>query len=102
MELPNFNIKKFLIFSQKKAVFIFQEMDPPPAPSPAAPQRNIYIHIYYYYIFPKDQKTAFLIFRETEPPRPKKRILIIQETELSYIPGNGKPTKFLIFYEVTF
>ena len=40
------------------------------------------------------QKKAFLIFAETET--------VFQETELSYISGNGNPKKLLIFQEVTF
>ena len=44
------------------------------------------------------QKKAFLIFREAEIP---KKLLIYQETELSYISGNGNPKKLLIFQERT-
>ena len=58
MELSGSNIKKFFLFSQKK---------------------------------------AFLIFRETETT---KKLFIFQETELSYISGNGNPKKLLIFQEV--
>ena len=54
-ELFSSNIKKFLIFYQKKAFLIFQE-------------------------------------RET-----LKIFVIFQETELSYIVGNGNPKKLLIF-----
>ena len=43
------------------------------------------------------QKKAFLIFRETETT---KKLFIFQETELSYISGNGNPKKLLIFQEV--
>ena len=41
------------------------------------------------------QKKAFLIYLETEtpPPQKKKKILIFQETELSYISGNRNPKK---------
>ena len=45
------------------------------------------------------QKKAFFIFRETEIP---KKILIFQETELSYISGNRNPKRLLIFQEVSF
>ena len=34
MELSGSNIKKFLIFSQKKPLLIFQEMETPPSPPP--------------------------------------------------------------------
>ena len=60
MEFSGSNIKKFLIYSQKK---------------------------------------DFLIFSESET---LKNFFIFQETELSYIPGNGKPKKLVIFQEVTF
>ena len=61
MELSGSNIKKFLIFSQKK---------------------------------------AFLIFWETKI---LKKFVIFQETELSYISGNGNrnPKKLLIFLEMS-
>ena len=55
MELSSSNFKKFLIFSQKKACFIF----------------------------PK-----------TETP---KKFFLFQETELSYISGNGNTKKLLVF-----
>ena len=45
------------------------------------------------------QKKAFLIFRERET---SKKLFIFQETELTYIPGNGNPKKLLIFQKVTF
>ena len=67
MELSGSNIKKFLIFSQKKAFLIFRETETP---------------------------KKFLIFQEMElsyisrSGNPKK-FLIFQEMELSYISGNG-------------
>ena len=60
MELSGTNITKFLIFSEKK---------------------------------------AFFIFLETESP---KKLLLLQETELSYISGNGNRKKPLIFQGVTY
>ena len=59
-ELSSSNIRKFLIFSQKKAFLIFQEIKTP------------------------------------------KKFFIFQETELSYILGNGNPKKLLIFQKVNF
>ena len=44
-------------------------------------------------------KKAFLIFQETESP---KKLFIFQEIELSYISGNKKLKKLLIFLKVTF
>ena len=58
MDLSSSNIKKFLIFSEKK---------------------------------------AFLIFRHTETP---KKFIIFQETELSYISGNGNSKKILIALKI--
>ena len=74
------NIKKFLLFSQKKAVLIFQE----------TPKRFLIL----------SQKKAFVIFWETEAP---KKLFGYQQTEFSelekgknacsektlYISGNG-------------
>ena len=45
------------------------------------------------------RKEAFLILQEMKTP---KKVFIFQETELSYISGNGNPKKLLIFQEVTF
>ena len=81
MELSNSNIKKFLIFSQKKAFLIFQETENPKK----------------FLIF--SQKKAVLIFPETET---LKIFLMFLKTELSYISGNGNPKKLLIFQEVNF
>ena len=53
MELSSSNIKRFLIFSQKKAFLIFRETDTP---------------------------KKFFIFQETESSNPKlKKLLIFQE-----------------------
>ena len=79
MEFSNSNVEKFLIFSQKKAFLIFQEMKTPKK----------------FLIF--SQKKAFLIFRETETP---KKFLIFQETELFYISENGNPEEILISQEM--
>ena len=70
----NRNPKKLLIFSQKEAVLILQEMETP---------KKFLIFF---------QKKAFLIYLETETP-PQKKILIFQETQLSYISGNRNPKK---------
>ena len=45
-------------------------------------------------------KEVFLMFRENKYHR--KKFVLFQETELSYISGNGNPKKLLIFQEVTF
>ena len=76
MELSSSNIKKFLIFSQKKAFLIFQETETPKK----------------FLIF--SQKKAVLTFTETET---LKIFLMFQETELSYISGNGNLKNFLYF-----
>ena len=76
------NIKKFLIFSPKKAVLIFQEMET---------LKN-------YFIF--SQKKSFLVFRKTKPPPPPLQTPPPPPTKnkknfLYFI-------KLLIFQEVTF
>ena len=81
MKFFSSNIKKFFIFSQKKAVLILQETETP----------KKFLRFY--------QKKAFQLFREMETP---KKYLRFKETELSYISGNGNPKKLLIFQEVIF
>ena len=84
--------KKFLIFqgmelstSKIKKLLIFWEMELSGS------------NIKKFLIF--SQKKAFLIFRETKPP---KKLLIFQETEICYISENRNPKRLLIFQEVNF
>ena len=72
MELSNSNIKRFLIFSQKKSVLIFQKME--------NPKRNS-LHFL--------KRKLFLYFAKWKP---EKRFLIFQKTKLSYISGSNFPS----------
>ena len=67
MEFCNSNIKKLPIFSQKKAVLVFQETKPP---------KKLLIF---------SQEKAFLIFQETETP--KKNPLYFRKRNFFYISG---------------
>ena len=117
MELSGSNIKKFLIFSQKKAFHIFREIETPKkiiyvsGNGTSLYFRKIFIfqevtflaqiiklsgsNIKKFLIF--SQKKVFLIFQETDSPPPPpppplpKKILILQEMELSYISRNESP-----------
>ena len=77
MELSSCNIKKFLIISQKKAFFIFREME-------------------LSYILGNRNSEKNPIFRKKETPQ---KFFIFQETELFYISGNGNHKK-LIFRDM--
>ena len=80
-ENSNSYIKTFPIFSQKRAVFIFQEME--------TPKKFLFFL----------KRKLFLYFMNRKP---RKKFLLFQETELSYISGNRNPKKLFIFQEVTF
>ena len=73
MELFSSNFKKILIFSQKKAFFIFLEMEPCTFPTKLEKNKNSPRENSLYFNIKK-----FLIFQETETP---KKNLIFQETE---------------------
>ena len=74
MELSSSNIKKILIFSQKKAFHIFPEMEPctfQPKLKNSTPRKSLILQETE---TPKkliisSQKKTFLIFLETETPR---------------------------------
>ena len=95
MELSSYNIKKilifsqkkgFLIFSQKKAFLRFPEMEPCAFQPKLEQQKNPPIKI--------------SLFQETEAPKQlfifsqKKPVLMFQE--------KGIPKKFFIFYETSY
>ena len=44
MKLSSFNIKKFFIFSEKKAVLIFHETEPAPIETPYILGKGIYLY----------------------------------------------------------
>ena len=79
MELSSSNIKKFLIFSQKKAFLIFREMELPYILGNENPEKIPYI----------SGNGTFLYFGKRKP---RKNIFIFQETELSYISGSNFPS----------
>ena len=80
MELSSSNIKKFLIFSQKKTFLIFRETE--------TPKKSFYF-----------RKWNFLLFQETGTPEktsyipgsnfPSFKNKKIHSEKVSYISGNG-------------
>ena len=79
MELSISNIKKFLIFSQKKAFLIFREIELPNILENGNPEKSSYIsESGTFLIFRKQKlrkyslyfrKRNFLIFQKMEPPK---------------------------------
>ena len=98
MELSSPKIKKFVIFSQKKAFLIFPEIERCSKKKKKSTLRKLLIF---------SQKKTFVIFRKTETP-------YILGNETFYVSGNrnpknllifqksGNPKNLLIFQEVTF
>ena len=83
MELSSSNIKKILIFSQKKAFHIFPEMEP----CTFQPKlKNKKIH---------PEK----ISHTSGNGNPEKTYHIFSKENFSYISGNGNPKKSLIVQE---
>ena len=76
MELSGSNIKRFLIFSQKKAFLIFREMKLFIFQETKTRKSSLYF-----------RKGNFVAFQKTKIP---KKCFIFQETELSYISGKRK------------
>ena len=79
IELTNSNIKKFLIFSRKKAFLIFRETKTPKK-FLTFPRKDLFI----YYRKRKPRKNS-LYFRKWKP----KKFFIFQEMELSSISGSN-------------
>ena len=72
MELSSCNIKKIIIFSQKKAFLLFQKMET----------------LGKFLIFSKKKSCSY--FPKNRNP---KKLFIFQETKLSYISGETSKTK---------
>ena len=94
MELSNSNIKKFLIFFQKKAFLIFREME-------TLKKFPIFLEVRLSYISGNGNPKKFLIFQEKifRARKMKKS----RSEKMSYISGNKivspKHKKFFIFQE---
>ena len=87
MGLSDAKIKRFLIFSQKKAFFIFSKMEL----CTFQPKPKIYPEkISYTLIF--SQKKAALMFQETKT---QNFLIFSLKKSFSYTLGNRKPEKIL-------
>ena len=93
MELSGSKIKKFLVFSQKKAFLIFLEIEPCTF-QPKLEKISYTLILKKFLTF--SQKKAVPIFQETKT---LKKFFIFQEAELSYISGGtSKAPKSKISY----
>ena len=87
MELSSANIENFGYFLKRKLFLYFRKWKPQKNSLYFLKRNMFFIFIYSLY------------FRKTET---MNKFFIFQETEFSYIWGNGNPKKLLILQEITF
>ena len=94
--------------SKIKIFFIFPEIECCTFSSQARKIKRIHPEKNLLYFRKRKPRNLFLYFLKGKlflylaKQKPRKRFLIFQETELSYISGNGNSKKLLIFQEETF